>query len=238
MNNLFQSNQSSFSRAEKWDICFEALKKYHDRTGNYDVPSNCVTEDGVLLGFWCANIRKRYKKGLVAKDKVERLKKIGFDFTFYPERKWMQYYDRAVEYFNRYGDLNVPYGYVSDGCALGAWIPQQRFKYRNGDLSPRQIELLDALRIVWNPARDLWMRNYEYVRSYYIEHGHHIKLTYFTEDGYAIGAWLKNQRKKYYEGRLSGEQAELLEHIHLVRPIAAMPIRTDNLDVATAGGNV
>lgn len=236
MNSMFRLKPSS--RAEKWEICFKALQQYYDRTGNYDVPSNCVTEDGVLLGFWCANLRKRYKKGLVAKDKIERLKSIGFDFTCYPERKWMRFYYCAAEYFDRHGNLNVPYGYVKDGLALGSWIPQQRYKFRNGDLTSRQIELLEAVGIVWNPARDTWMRNFEFVRSYYIEHGHHIKHNYFTKDGRPLGSWLKNQRKKYYRGRLSAEQAELFEQIHIVRPMPTLSIRTDNLDVSFVGGAV
>ena len=77
------------------------------------------------------------------------------------DRQWRQAYEAARRYFQRYGDLNVPYQYVSpEGIRLGNWIVRQRVAYKGSyadqdkvkrkPMSLERKQLLDAIGMDWH----------------------------------------------------------------------------------------
>ena len=70
--------------------------------------------------------------------------------------KWLQMYDVARQYYMLYGDLEVPSRYNSqfsigkNGEKLWNWISVQRQKYQNDKLTPKQIQLLEDIDMVWD----------------------------------------------------------------------------------------
>ncbi|GHV43046.1 hypothetical protein FACS189490_12990 [Clostridia bacterium] len=102
---------------------------------------------------------------------------------------------------------------------LGLWLKIQREKYREGNLSDEQIKKLEEVEIDWNGGwnpGEIWNERYAYLHAYYEQNGHsNITSTYITPEGFHLGDWLKMQRYKYRDGKLSDEQIRKLEEIDI-----------------------
>ena len=81
------------------------------------------------------------------------------------DRQWLKAYEAAARYFQQYGDLNVPYQYVSpEGIRLGYWVVRQRAAYKGRfsiekktnrkPLSYERKRLLDAIGMNWHEAAE------------------------------------------------------------------------------------
>lgn len=115
---------------------------------------------------------------------------------------WEQYFAQARRYADEHGSLNVPKNHTTpDGLNLGQWIGIQR-KVRAGRqagrLTQEQIDRLDAIGMIWeNRLETAWERGYAYAKAYYEEHGNLlVPAKYVTEDGYGLGAWIRNLRQR------------------------------------------
>ena len=120
---------------------------------------------------------------------------------------WDLMYQQAKKYRAVNRDLNVPRRYVTpDGYSLGSWLCIQRMVRDGkvaGNLTERQISLLDALDMRWESAdEESWSRCYEAARAYYETHGDlKVKALYVTPDGVRLGYWLSRLRQ-YKKGKI------------------------------------
>ena len=179
-----------------WNLMFDEAKVYFEKHGDLEVPASYVTENGKKLGVWIRNQRKlcdpTSERGL-------RLSEIGMRFTV-RERlvySWNDMYLCAVDYFNKYGDLEVPAAYVTpDGKKLGNWIQVQRSKC---DPESKHGKLLLQIGMRFESRKRtvmLWDEMYEEAKKYSLEHGNlDVPHSYVTSDGKKLGQWLNT--KKY-----------------------------------------
>lgn len=201
-----------------WKQKYEEAKKYYETHGNLDIPADFITESGVNLGRWYRTVLNNYKNGALSNEKIKLLEAIGIQWTSIIERKWMKYYVYASDFFKLHGHLNVNLNYTTaDGSNLGIWISGQRYAYRNHKLSKDKIELLEKIGMCWNRYKDRWKVGFLYAERYFIEHGEiNIPINYITTDGFPLGVWISQQRNKYKKGKLSLEQIKLLEKLKIV----------------------
>ena len=107
----------------------------------------------------------------------------------------------AQAYYEKHGDLCVPYDYVTGkDDALGRWIVCQRRKSRGTAagkrLTEEQKEKLDAIGMVWDPYTEKWMKKYRAAEKFYQAEGHlKVPADFITEDGTKLGMWLASQRQ-------------------------------------------
>ena len=145
----------------KWERCYAEAVAYYEQHGNLAFPKKYVTESGIRLGPWLENQRAAYQNGTLSPDKIRRLEAIGMEWGGRNDRQWRQAYEAARRYFQRYGDLNVPYQYVSpEGIRLGNWIVRQRVAYKGSyadqdkvnrkPMSLERKQLLDAIGMDWH----------------------------------------------------------------------------------------
>lgn len=67
---------------------------------------------------------------------------------------WNLMYEKAKEYFNTYGNLEVKKRYVCpDGSPLGAWLINQRSYKKKGILDKNRENQLDKIGMIWNYIR-------------------------------------------------------------------------------------
>ena len=93
--------------------------------------------------------RSEYKMGILTKNKIELLNKIGFIWDVH-EADWNNLYSLLQHYKKRFGDCDVPaIANQRQYAGLGAWIVSQRFHYRSGKLSPIKIAKMEALGFNW-----------------------------------------------------------------------------------------
>ena len=145
----------------KLERCYAEAADYYEQHGDLAFPKKYVTESGVRLGDWVENQRAYYLKGELSDDKIRRLEAIGMLWEGRNDRQWLKSYEAAARYFQQYGDLNVPYQYVSpEGIRLGYWVVRQRAAYKRRfsiekktnrkPLSYERKRLLDAIGMNWH----------------------------------------------------------------------------------------
>ena len=145
----------------KWERCYAEAALYCEKHGSLNLTPKYVSPSGIRLGAWVENQRAYYLKGELSDDKIRRLEAIGMLWEGRNDRQWLKAYEAAARYFQQYGDLNVPYQYVSpEGIRLGYWVVRQRAAYKGRfsiekktnrkPLSYERKRLLDAIGMNWH----------------------------------------------------------------------------------------
>ncbi|MGW3077215.1 MULTISPECIES: Helicase associated domain protein [unclassified Kitasatospora] len=78
---------------------------------------------------------------------------------------------------------------------LISWLTRQRHLHGQGLLDPARVNELDALGMIWSKNANAWERGYAYAAAFHHQHGHLAIPTTAKLDDYAVGAWMRRQRK-------------------------------------------
>ena len=230
-----------FDRLYKsWDDIYEMAKNYYNQFHNLNIKYAFKTVDGCnydpngfKLGAWLDRQRKLFARNALSEDKVERLLEIGAVLGLPREIRWETFYNLAINYFNRYGNLRVPLDFKTvdginncpdyeDAFYLGNWISRMRVELRKGTLSSDRVAKLEKIGMKPINLRDFdWKLKYGLAQKYFEENGHldiPSKCIVTTEDGtkIALGEWLHNQKRVYNSGKMPKGRADLLLKIGIV----------------------
>jgi len=202
---------------KQWEQQYEAASAYYRENGNLDIPSKYETPEGLKLGQWLQRMRRDYKKGVLRRERVERLEAIGITRDI-ADRQWEEFYGVARRYYQERGALRIAPKYVApDGTRLGTWIQRNRKWYKQGKLPPERIKRLEAIGMIWDGVEDQRERTYQAALEYYREHGDlKIPSGYVNKDGLHLGWWVKGVRRAYKNGTLGRAQISRLESIGMV----------------------
>ena len=138
---------------------------------------------------------------------------------------WEFYYQEAKAYYIKNGHLKIPKSYVtSDGLALGTWLLTQKRVYAgkiSGTLTKEQILRLEAIGMDWRSRSDQnFERGYEALLEYKKEFKNvDVKASYVAKDGYPLGKWVSNIRRKYKESHgkpMTKEQKMRLDDLGMI----------------------
>lgn len=167
--------------SNSWSRKYELAEKYYEEHGNLLIPAiyTLYTDDGkkIPLGSFirCQRILKEENK--LSKKKIELLDKIGMAWKVQKniniiKDSWMEKYELAKKYYEKYGNLLVPAKYteyyISKEIPLGWWIREQRKNYKNNNLGIEKIRLLNEIEMVWNIKENNvdWNRHYLILEEY------------------------------------------------------------------------
>lgn len=134
----------------------------------------------------------------------------------YARRHWEDWYQDSKKYFEKNGNLLIERHYVTeDGYKLGRWIERQRGIYNgkvSGGLTATQIRLLEKIHMVWKlENRCSWEEWMSKAQKYFAEYGDLAVPSDYVVDGYALGNWITECRKKYKKNFLDEKQIADLE---------------------------
>lgn len=92
--------------------------------GNLEVITKYVTKDGIPLVRWLSDISNQLtgentRWTSMEEEQLERHRKIGFQAEKKTVRQWNEKYILAKNYYEQYGNLNVPISYSVNGVKLG-----------------------------------------------------------------------------------------------------------------------
>ena len=145
--------------SEKWEDYFEAAENYYKTHGNLDVMTKYVTENGLPLGRWLSEIThqvcgENQDQLSLSKEQLKRLRSIGFRQEKKTDRQWNEKYMLARNYYETYGNLNIPLSYSINGVRLGRWIANVRSKRKHPGssgmvLGEERIRQLDSIGMNW-----------------------------------------------------------------------------------------
>ena len=206
---------------DRWPEYYKAAEAYAREFGHLCVPDAYVTPDGVKLGQWLSNLKAKYKRGekgcYLTKERIAALEGIGMVWDM-EKFQWEQKYRAAQEYYQEFGNLEVPVRYVTpDGINLGLWIQAARKDYKLGRLDEISIQRLEAIGMIWDIKQMRWKQQYQAAVEYYWEYGDlNIPAQYETPEGFKLGGWIQQMRKKYKQKKLTATQVSLLESIGMI----------------------
>jgi len=201
---------------KRWNNIYNLAYNYYKHYRNCEIPSKFKTKngidydkDGVSLGSWCETQRKRVKQ--LSREQITKLEEIEFRFTSnFGEQRWNKMYKLAKNYYNRYGNSNIPESfktkngidYDQDGFFLGIWCQNQRqCKEQLNEERKRKLEEIE-FRFTSNFGEQRWNNMYELAKNYYNRYGNsEIPSKFKTKngidydkDGFSLGAWCRTQR--------------------------------------------
>jgi hypothetical protein len=179
------------------------------------VPNTYVTDDGIKLSVWIRSLRSRRMRRSAAQQ--AQLDELGMVWDPF-EADWLRGLSAARAFYDQYGNLDVPAGFVTaDGFGLAAWLAQQRSSNRSGKLRQERRAELDKLQIDWEPLESRSMRGLASARRYHHVHGHfRVPVNYVDEDGFALGQWLSRARYRHRRGSLPPNVVRELDELGVV----------------------
>ena len=186
-----------------WELMYQAAERYFETHGDLEATKRYVTEDGLSLGQWLdtqRKVRAGKVKGALTEAQIARLDKIGMRWESKTDRNWERHFKAAQAYYQEHGNLlvNVRDGKY-EGVELGKWLAQLRTCKKSGIrtayLTPKRIEALEGIGMVWDVPDYLWEQNYHAAVRYHREHGNlDVPYYYVDSDGVKLGVWIANTR--------------------------------------------
>jgi len=129
-------------RATQWEQTFEALREFHEKHGHCNVPKESYVGNP-SLGRWVANQRTARKINRLAREQIERLDALGFDWGRHASR-WEEMFMALCSFRRKQGHCNVPAVYMAYP-RLSKWVRQQRMLHKNNKLTSERVRRLKAL---------------------------------------------------------------------------------------------
>lgn len=144
----------------------------------------------------------------------------GLNKTFSPHT-FEEIYKLATNFYKHYGHLNIPRNFKTDdgityqefGYSLGEWLSRLRYYKNKGNLEQEYITKLEEIGITWRLTKN-FEEAYLLCLEYYNEHHNlDIPYNYKTKDGYNLGSWITNIRRRKKLNELTENQIRRLEKI-------------------------
>jgi hypothetical protein len=128
-----------------WEEMFKALTSFCKQQGHCKVPANW--KKNPQLGRWVAMQRYRRKLGELTAKEIERLDKLGFEWS--PTgRVWDAMFERLLKFKKSQGHCDVPSQWARD-LNLATWVSNQRHRNKKGALDPERVKRLNAIGFAW-----------------------------------------------------------------------------------------
>jgi hypothetical protein len=176
--------------ADDWEANFVALQRFRKREGHCRV-AQLHKEGCFKLGVWVH--AQRRKKNKLTPNQLKCLNSNGFVWN--PRAETFEAYFEALHRFSkREGHCRAQKGHKENGLKLGDWVCNLRSKKNR--LTPKQRKQLNSLGFSWDPFTELWEQGFTALQKFYKREGHCRVKKGHEEDGFKLGTWVGNRRRK------------------------------------------
>lgn len=107
--------------------------------------------------------------------------------------EWQRMHAVAAVFHLQHGHLDLTD--KTKHAELISWLTRQRHLYGQGLLDAARVSELDALGMIWSKNANAWERGAAYAAAFHHQHGHLAIPATAKLDDYAVGAWMRRQRK-------------------------------------------
>ena len=198
----------------QWETSFHLLEEFIAEFGR--LPSRSEIYQGFKLGLWCNNLRARAIKPNYPKDRLERLKALGF-FGTIPniyEDTWKHNFDVLKSFiyeYHRFPQQQETYKDVN----IGAWYASQKTYMQKDNYPIDRIAKLYALGIHAVNVKDKWQYHYELLKSFVAQY-QRLPKQLEEYEGVKIGLWCARQKQQAKQSNYPEEYKEKLSAIGLL----------------------
>jgi len=162
----------------RWNIGFSLTEKH-------GVVKFDTVVDDFNLGQWQRVQREDYKDDRITKDRVKKLESV--DGWMWDRREYYHQWDLGLKLSMKYGTVSAKF-VTPDGFTLGTWQCNHRQTVKDED----KRKLLESIPgWYWDSAATAILRGVEYTKKYGV-----VSRRFVTEDGYKLGVWQSNTRRK------------------------------------------
>ena len=201
--------------ASFWEIRFKQLEELKNEIGDCTVPRNQQT-----LCRWADNQRAFYKKDELSKERVERLKSIGFQWSVRadPFTNWETRFHQLADWKEESGDCTIP----RDQQKLCRWADRQRALYKEDKVSKERAERLESIGFQWSVRAEpvTWETRFKQLEKRKNEIGD----CTIPRDQQKLCRWADRQRALYKKDKVSKERVERLKSIGFQWSVRAEPV--------------
>ena len=195
-----------------WERGYSNLMQYIGKEGHSSVPQKYVSElDGFKLGSWVSDRRRSC---------TEEQRKVldataGWVWNV-TEEQFERGLREFVDYVADYGDGRVPSTYVTKtGFKLGSWVSEKRKRKKKNKVPEEQALRLSGIdQWVWDPLQQMFDSGFSKLLIYKNREGDCFVPRKHQEDGFNLGYWVSNLRKK--KNRISSENKQRLDDIGFI----------------------
>ena len=150
--------------SSSWDEYYGELLKWTEAHGHSRVPQVTSREgEKISLGVWVAQQRVNYSKGLLSKERIEKLEKVE-GWTFNPlEDDWNLGVSATRDAISKFGAWYlIDMDYVHKGINIRRWLNSCKTPQRRRQMSKEQNQIVKELLGDMENARDIkWNLGYE-----------------------------------------------------------------------------
>jgi len=175
------------------------------------------TPTGLRLGLWCHARRQDRRAGRLSAGRIARLDELGF--VWEPNREgFAQGLAEFAQYVRTFGSGRISADYVApSGFELGVWCAIRRTQRNDGMLSEDRIARLDELGFAWDQLQNDFDAALAELNAYVRTHGDaKVPQDYETPDGFKLGDWCVERRKRRRLGKLPQDRIDALDALGFV----------------------
>ncbi len=194
--------------ATRHQMMLDLHQRYIEQGGSPNVPDKEVFE-GVSLGRWIKNQRRKFKAGALDEETAQTLASRGVALDPFATQHQMML-DLHQRYIEQGGSPNVPRNEVFEGVSLGVWIGTQRQKFKAGALDAETAQTLASRGVALDPFATQHQMMLDLHQRYIEQGGSPNVPDKEVFEGVGLGGWIGTQRQKFKAGTLDAETAQTL----------------------------
>ena len=143
-----------------WDIMYEEAVRYFDEHGVGASVKKGIIVDGSELCNW-VNGEQKIVNGKDStsrtSEQIEKLKKIGIEPQVNDrfEKQWLTRYEELRSFIAENGRMPLTRKIKGSENSIAVWLNSQKKKYKNGQMSDKHIEMLEALKVDLDSEKNL-----------------------------------------------------------------------------------
>ena len=195
---------------------FKALMEFKDEFGHCDVPGT-KTGEHYILGCWCSNTRRSYKKiqkgeksdNTLTDDQYRRLEEAGFKWSLGrpPHVSFDEHFDELIKFKQTFGHCNAPGKKSIEFPSVGQWCQTVRKSYKQlqkGEksqtiLTDDHIRRLEEAGFKWivGPLSISFDEHFDELVKFKQEFGHCNAPKTKSSKYLSLASWCHNARRSY-----------------------------------------
>ena len=199
-----------------WTKGLEKLTKYVEDYGDARVPMRYKDKYGFNLGSWVNHRINDYRKGILSKDRIQKLESFEGWVWDRVEANFQKGLKQLRKYVQENDNARVPSRFEDkDGFHLGRWTSSCRRSYKNKTISLNHIKQLESVDgWVWNILEAKFEEGLERLNKYVDEYGNaRVPNNFIDKNDFELGHWVVTRRIMHKKGNLSSVHTKKLESV-------------------------
>jgi hypothetical protein len=160
----------------RWMKIFQKLVAYQKVHENTMVPYRY--DEYPPLGGWVFKQRRNYKNDNLLLNRITLLNSIDFEWDGFQlirkenNEKWMKMFHKLVAYVKKVHKNSMVPQHHKEYPKLGGWVGTQRQRYKNGEVFPNRVTLLNSIEFDWEVGKggkvndEKWMKMFQKLVAY------------------------------------------------------------------------